>query len=118
MAVLVDEPRRPRPLGLHLVPVPPQGRRAVHRAIGGHGAARGQHVKVQLRAVLVMAVHVDHGDGLVAAFAPIVDERLGAGRPLLFRALRRQLDDLCRQDALAGRAARDAGGPRGGRGRG
>ena len=57
-----------------------------------------------------MAVHVDHGDGLVAALLPVVDERLGARRPLLRRALRRQLDDLCRQDALAGRAARDAGG--------
>ena len=94
MAVLVDEPRRPRPLGLHLVPVPPQGRRAVHRAIGAHGPSRGQHVEVRLRPVLVMAVHVDHGDGLVAALLPVVDERLGARRPLLRRALRRQLDDL------------------------
>ena len=56
MAMLVDEPRRPRPLGLHLVPVPPQGRRAVHRAISGHGTSRGQHVEVRLRPVLVMAV--------------------------------------------------------------
>ena len=95
------------PFGVDRRLAAPEPDGAVHLAVRVDGP--GGDLDVQVRLPALLAVHVDGGDGLVPPFAPVVDEGLGALRPLLRRALRRKLDDLRGQQAVGGRAALDPG---------